>query len=351
MGNILFGGVFHVTGGPDTGKTRFCLESGADPGEIVFVDDDLKTQALHRALEQRGTPFLRYINLKTGLADTKELTLYRACIGFIEELEALKTPPKAIIWDTWTRFEKCLRSVVMTSPTTYRNVYSQKGSIKGAEQNLAALILEGQLINRLATIAEQVFLVSHLGNAYRGGVATGGQRSVASRALIQHANFRVFLKHNPDSPAPIGLVLKRINRLADEGFGFVNVLPRKLKPCTWERIGEYWANPIGTRQPKSGEMPNAYELAILDDTLDPDEKMVLTAYATRQTVEEPEDEGPDETPLTTDQLIQACIDAIQNAEPGSFASKDSMRAYLRDVGFKMPIIIKAERKMGDDAPF
>lgn len=354
MGKLLFPGIFHVTGEPDTGKTWFALHCGAEPKEIAFIDDDLKTLAIARQLEERGTPFALYENL-TQAKDVKELDLNKHCETLIEKMTKIK--PRVIIWDTWTRFQQTFRTVVQTNPLKFRNIYSSMGKIKGAEQNLAALMQESQTIARLGEIAEQVFLITHLKSAYKGGVPTGGERPAASNALQQKANFRLFLKHNPDGPAPIGLVLKRISKIADGTFGLVNVLPRKVVPCTWEKIAEYWANPIGDRQPTPEEMPDEYEIAILDDTLSPDEKMVMEAYIRRadiETDEETDDElrEPDISARLTS--VEECVKAADRLfadDPDSVASKKAFRERLKAEGFDLITIVKAEKEVMERAPF
>jgi hypothetical protein len=71
-------------------------------------------------------------------------------------------------------------------------------------------------------------------------------------------------------------VLKRLSRVTvNGGIRAVNVLPRKINPCSWDRILEYWQNPIGDRQPEPSEIPNDFELSILDGVLTEDQKDVL----------------------------------------------------------------------------
>jgi len=341
--NLLFPGIFHVSGEPDTGKTWFALHCGAEPGEIAFIDDDLKTLSIARQLEKRGTPFALYANLTT-FEDTKEISLHKHCEKLIRAMEEIR--PRVIIWDTWTRYQQTFRTIVQVNPMAYRNVYSSMGRIKGAEQNLAALMIESQMIAHLGEIAEQVFLITHLKAAYKGGVPTGGERPAASNALTQKANFRLFLKHNPDGPAPIGLVLKRISKIADDdAFRMINVLPRKLNPCTWEHIAEYWTNPIGDRDPRPEEMPDAYELAILDDTLSPDEKMVMEAFIAGNVEETEEDAQPDTS--ATDASVQQCVLEMRaEREENPDMSRGEMRDLLREHGYELITIIRAEKEIG-----
>jgi hypothetical protein len=61
----------------------------------------------------------------------------------------------------------------------------------------------------------------------------------------------------------------------DQGIVPINVLPRKVNPCTWKRILEYWENPIGDREPEPSEIPNEFEFSILDGVLTADQKDAL----------------------------------------------------------------------------
>ena len=122
-----------------------------------------------------------------------------------------------------------------------------------------------------------VILTTHLKDNYINDKKTGSQIPDAKKTLNQKSNFRVWLRHNSDSPQPIGLVLKRPVKLtvAANGIEPINILPRKMKPCTWERIVNFWNNPIGNRPLTEDEKPDEFELSILDGTLTRDQKNIL----------------------------------------------------------------------------
>ena len=63
--------------------------------------------------------------------------------------------------------------------------------------------------------------------------------------------------------------------VTSDGMKPVNVLPRKVSPCTWEKIVEYLNNPVGDRPPNREEMLNPFELSILDGELTADQKDAL----------------------------------------------------------------------------
>jgi hypothetical protein len=72
-------------------------------------------------------------------------------------------------------------------------------------------------------------------------------------------------------------VLKRLSKVTvtESGITPINVLPRKVNPCTWKRILEYWEDPIGDRTPSDNEVPNDFEFSILDGVLTADQKDAL----------------------------------------------------------------------------
>lgn len=269
-------GLIHVTGEPDTGKTTFALTCGFAPQEIVFFDDDLKTQAIADLLAQQGAPFGAYYNLtKLGLGK-RELDFHDLVIRLIEELPK-DGRFKALIFDTWTRFENTFQPVVQKNPTRFKEFYSPMGAIKGAEMWKASFDYEAAVIDRLMQAAPLVILVTHLKDQSIGAVKTGKEVPDCKKPVVEKSRLRLWVRHNPAGPAPIGLALKRLSRVVagPGGIQAVNVLPRKLNPATWERLLYYWENPIGERQPEPEEYPNAFELSILDGVLTEDQKDVL----------------------------------------------------------------------------
>ncbi|MCG3145346.1 MAG: hypothetical protein HONDAALG_02936 [Gammaproteobacteria bacterium] len=268
-------GLIHITGEPDTGKTTLAMACGFKPEEIVFFDDDLKTQAIADMLAEQGTPFGVYHNLTKLSLGKREIDFHDLVIRLIDELQPGKY--KAFIFDTWTRFENTFQPVVMKNPTRFKEFYSPMGAIKGAEMWKASFDYEASVIDKMMQAAPLVILVTHLKDQSIGAVKTGKEVPDCKKPVVEKSRIRLWLRHNPDGPAPIGLVLKRLSKVqaGPNGITPINVLPRKVNPCTWERILSYWTDPIGERQPDPDEMPNDFELSILDGVLTEDQKDVL----------------------------------------------------------------------------
>lgn len=267
-------GLIHITGEPDTGKTTLALSTGFAPAEICFFDDDLKTQVIAGMLAEQGTPFGAYFNLTKLSLGMREIDFHNLVLRLIEEQP--KNKFKALVFDTWTRFENTFQSIVHKNPTRFREFYSPMGAIKGAEEWKASFDYEATIIDKLLEIAPLVILVTHLKEKSVGSAKTGQYIPDCKKPVIEKSRLRIWTRHNSASAAPIGLVLKRLAKVTTSaGIQVVNVLPRKIAPCTWERILEYWENPVGDRTALPDEMPNDFELSILDGALTADQKDIL----------------------------------------------------------------------------
>ena len=268
-------GLIHITGEPDTGKTTFAMTCGFRPDEIAFFDDDLKTQAVADMLAAQGTPFGAYYNLTKLSLGKRELDYHNLVIGLIDNLP--RGQFKALIFDTWTRFENTFQPVVQKSPQKFKEFYSPMGAIKGAEMWKASFDYEAAVIDKLMSAAPLVILVTHLKDQNIGAVKTGKEVPDCKKPVVEKSRLRLWLRHNPAGSAPIGLVLKRLSKVqvGPDGIVPINVLPRKVNPCTWQRVLSYWDNPIGERQPEADEFPNTFEFSILDGVLTEDQKDVL----------------------------------------------------------------------------
>jgi hypothetical protein len=148
------------------------------------------------------------------------------------------------------------------------------------------------MLAHLQTLADTVIIITHLKNYYvENRKVPGVQVPRASSTFDRIPRFRIWLRHNPTSPIPIGLVLKRLDKKVktDRGLRTVSVLPRKIVPnlqlpeeddapkdrSLWDTIYRYMDNPIGNREPLPEETPNTYELSILDGILTEEQKINL----------------------------------------------------------------------------
>lgn len=269
-------GLVHVTGEPDTGKTTFALTCGVPVDRIAFFDDDIKGRFVVEEIERSGHKFGAYHNLVHIGAGLREIEFHQRCFDLIGALEPGRFD--AVIWDTWTRFENTFHPWVVRDPGKFREYYSPMGTIKGAEQWKASFDYEALVLDQLLRIAPLVILTTHLKDHSIGTVKTGKEIPDSKKPLVQKSRLRLWLRHNPESPAPIGLVLKRISKnalSADGELETVSVLPRRMAPCTWRAIRDYWDSPIGDRPLTDSERPNAFELSILDGVLTEDQKDAL----------------------------------------------------------------------------
>lgn len=268
-------GLIHVTGEHDTGKTVFALSNGADPLRIAFFDDDIKGRSTVEQLKRQGFKFGLYVDLVERFANKREIEINQAGMELIDSIKPDQFD--CVVWDTWTRFESSFYAVVQKNPTRFREFYAPMGKIKAGEMWQVSFAYEAQVIDQLLAKVPLVILTTHLKDDYINDKKTGRQIPDAKKTLNQKSNFRVWLRHNPDGPQPIGLVLKRPVKLnvTDKGIEPINILPRKLNPCTWEVIKKFWNSPVGNRQLTEGERPNEFELSILDGTLTKDQKNIL----------------------------------------------------------------------------
>lgn len=292
-------GLVIVAGEHDTGKTNFALSCGYQPAELFIVDDDKKTAASLQRLGMDKFPFYRDMVRRTdGL---REIGVHEYGLSIIEEIAKVKPP--VVIWDTWSRFAKTCHPYVAKNPGKFREVWSPMGEIKGAEQWQAAFAYESSLIGRILDSAKLVIFTTHLKSQRIGRLVTGKQVPDVSKSVDAMATLRLWLLHNPKSPKPIGLVLKRIEKWEQTGKGLkpISVLPQRLEPGTWETIFNYWDNPVGDRELRPEEKPNAFELSIIENTLTPEQREVFKLAATAEedaaamVIEEPVEEKPPET--------------------------------------------------------
>lgn len=330
-------GIIHITGEPDTGKTTFALTTGANPREIVFFDDDLKTQAIADALADQGTPFGAYYNLTKLSLGMREIDFHNLVIGLIDGLS--KNTYKVLVFDTWSRFEATMQPVVAKNPTRFRETYSTMGAIKGAEQWKASFDYETTIFDKMLQIAPLVIIVSHLKDQSIGAVKTGAQIPDVKKPIIEKSRMRIWLRHNPAGAAPIGLVLKRLSKITLNGGGLraVNVLPRKLNPCTWDKLLDYWSNPLDERAPNADEQPNDFELSILDGALTADQKDAL--HINRMEVDKPQVAEPPTPPAPAASRLPTLSDLVDRYGPekvmdanlGSIPGTDSDVAKVAEV--------------------
>lgn len=274
---LRYQGITHFTGDPDSGKTIAMLQV-THPSRIAFFHDDVKVPPVKPA------DFGLFVDLVQEAKGRKLLELRQFVLDKLYTLKPGKFD--AIIFDTWARFGLSLRQYAILNPAEFRemNTFSKLGSAKGGEMWGEAHRYEALVISELAKIAPFVGLVTHLKDAYEGGAKTGRKIPDAGRSFDRVCNFRVWLRHNPDSGVPIGLVLKRLNesKVTERGLEVVNVLPWKLVPkddenSVWDTIDRYRSSPFGNRQSLPDETPNAFEMSILTGVMTKEQREIWQA--------------------------------------------------------------------------
>lgn len=312
---VLFNGIIMVTGERDTGKTSFTLECGAKPESMVFLDNDLKTSEVVRQLAEEKHAFHDYINLTKLRKGLTELKFYNACM---EKVEKIPSGLDAIVWDNFSPFEDTIHPMVCANPNVWRTAWSPKGDIKGAQQWQSSFVATEQVLDILREKAKLVFIVYHLKNLNLSGVKTEKLVPAGKRVVPEKANLAVWLRMNDrGGGVPNGLILKRFNKVvvtASGAIDIVNILPRKMVPCTWDEIRKYWADPFGEKSPTKDQIPNAFELSILDGHLTPDQRKsfeLMLQYGKKD-----EEEAALEAAGEVADQIKAYKTANPNATPG-----------------------------------
>jgi len=342
----LITGISHVTGEHDTGKTTFALENGAMPSRTCFFDDDAKGRATVDQLRELQD-FGAYHDLVELQRGKTEVDFYYAVM---EIFNAIKPDQfDAIILDTWTRFQKCLHAYVITHRDEFKQHWSKMGKIKGAEEWIESQWLEAQILNQLQALAPVVMVVTHLKDYYANNAKVPGKYiPAASRTLARLPRFRVWLKQNVNSPVPIGLVLKRIDtkKITDRGIRTVSVLPRKIIPrpgdeSLWDTISYYFENPVGLRAPLPSEIPDAYEMSILDNTLTEDQQRTLTLMLRAGVVESEDTEDEEEEKVDGKSVIDVKMELGVIADQLRADGKRVTMPELKKIsGYEMDVIRK-----------
>jgi len=290
--HVLFSGIVNVAGNPDTGKTTFALESGAPPDKICFIDDDIKGQAIANEFENLGKPFGKYVNLVAETEGMLENEFHKYCIDLINNIEVGQY--ECIVWDNFSRFENSFHPWVLTHQKDFRKHWSSMGVIHGSQIWLVAHEYEATILDMLQNKAPLVIITSHMKNENISGNRTGKMIPDVKKSLIQKATLRILLRHSDDgSPIPTGLVLKRVSKrvATDTGIKTVNILPRKIPHLTWDKIREYYNEPVGNRRPFQEELPNEYELSMLDSTMLTDDQRLVMRLAMEGAKDQEESEG------------------------------------------------------------
>jgi len=317
-----FTGIILITGEHGVGKTSFALEA-KDPSRTHFTDDDLKGRATVNQLRLDEIDFGRYVDFVEYTKGMRRLEIHNAGKKLIQDIEPGQFD--SIIWDTWTRFAETCHSYVQANPDEFRQPsgWAAMGKIRSGEEYKEARAYEARLIAELQRKVPLVILTSHLKNHYANNVQTGKQIPAVSPAVMRVCSLRLWLRHNPQSTTPIGLVLKNIDRkvLVNGRLRTKQILPKKITPIDgetslWDSIERYYENPIGDRKPEPYEIPDDFEMSLIDGTLTDDQRLSWL-YALKAQKEEEEEEAL----LVRDNIRETW-------ETGEYESKKELADFL-----------------------
>lgn len=264
-----FGGIIHVYGAFDSGKTSFALQCGALPQQIVFFDADVKGKEMLKPLIEAGMVYHDLTRLREGKT---ELAYYDAIFALIQAIDGTKT--KVVVFDPFAEFERTFKTHVSKSRSKYRIDWSPMGSVAGAQEWQEAQALEMRLLNSLLDRGIQlVFLTSHmrddrLETAGGKSVRTGIVLPETQKSVTRMSTLRLWLHRPPSSPVPFALVTKNLQRqvVSNAGIRTRMVLPPKLtclpgEESLWDAINRYWADPVGFRELLPHERPTTDEIS------------------------------------------------------------------------------------------
>lgn len=321
-------GQIHVTGENDAGKTTFIMECGAQPEKMCFFGDDVKDISLVEDMKEKGRAFGEYHDLVTECSGMKELAFHDYVMKLINAIPSGKYD--VIAFDTWSRFETTLQPYVASHLNQFKDSWSAKGDIKGAQIWQESYVYEARIFASLLKKAPLVIYSTHIKDDRLNGIKTGKMIADVKKPMETKSHFRLWLRKNPNSPAPIGLVLKRpsIRLFTDNGIKTINILPYRLDPGTWEKIGWYIDNPIGDRRPEPGETPDEYELSVIKGVLSADQMEVMRAAAATG--------GRD---LNEDTTIDPSVELRERAKSLKSDNK-SMPVIATELGITVPEVVK-----------
>ena len=291
--NVLPLGLIHVCGKHDTGKTTFALNCGAPAERICFFDSDIKGDSVVKQLKDAGKQFGAYYDV---VAETKGMLEVDRHIWYKDKINSLPDNKfDCIIFDTWETFADTMHPYVESHMPEFRKKWSPMGTIKGAQQWQSSFVYEADFFSTLLSKAPLIIAVTHMKSHVIGGVRTGKVVPSAKKGLIAKATLRVWLLPS-QTQYPDALILKRIGKVTEteNGIETVQVLPRKVKEFTWDKIRHYMENPVGSRELTEDEIPNRDEISIIEGSLNDEERKVLeiaSMFGSGVGEEEDEDEN------------------------------------------------------------
>lgn len=265
---ILARGMFHIVGPDNSGKSTFALTSHPDPAKICYLDGDSSKSKVFA--DQMGIG--KYIDLTHLGKGMDELAYHKMVLDEIDKIEDNKY--EVIVLDNGNEFFKSGWSYVSTNRADYRKKWNPRGDIAGAQEwNELRQTHFPRIYSDLKNKAPLVIICTPEKSQSDGGVKTGLTEPSADPSLRLAAEVIIRLAKNvtdEDAHAPVGLVIK--NTMVYAGGRLQKVFPDRIVPCTWDKISYYLNNPLDTRKPTGIEVPNDFELRLIEGTLSPEQQ-------------------------------------------------------------------------------
>lgn len=342
----LFNGIIQMSGRPDAGKTSFIFESGVHPGDILFVDDDVKGIAIVKEMAAAGTPLGGYLNLVALRKEEKltELGLFKRVESILTSIEPGRY--KLLAWDTWTYFASAIKAFVATNRPMFRSSWAPMGTIAGAQEWQEAGLYELAILDMLQTKYEinMIILLSHMKDDYAetaGGKTfrTGKQVPAVSKATIKGSLLRMIIERPVSAVHPYAIVTKQLSRrvmVPGAGLRTLTVTPHRLtcrgdEQSLWDVLRRYYADPIGNRPPEPDETVTAEEAEAAMGAWGKYDLEIIKALAADANSPIPE------------------IDPMAPRIVAAFLGGKTINEVSADMGIPIPVVIKMLQDAGVEA--
>ena len=269
--SVLLSGLLHIYGPPGSGKTFAALTACDDPNKLIFLDGGAsKSKDIVQGLG------VKHYHDLTALGVGKTEVQYHQ-----EMLKLIKKLPdnmELLILDTPAEFFKSGHSYVAMHRAEFRERWAPMGQIAGAQewQELRKTHFP-RVYSELLSKAKLVIIVTHEKAQSDAGVKTGATIPDADTSLRSEAGIVIRIGRNtrdPNSPAPIGLVIKNAGTVDLKKRQIVRLFPDRIAPFNWTRVAEYVTNPIGDREPTAEERPDEFEYHLISGTLNPEQAKI-----------------------------------------------------------------------------
>lgn len=286
-----FNGIITISGEKGVGKTSMALGFPADPKGIVYFNFDEKPLG---GIESQFTFYRNYFPLLavTEGNNKAENTMLIEFMADTEKLIKKGIKPSVIIVDSVERVLSAFLPYVIKNSNHMKEfigagVWAQRSKIGYAK------VFSTAFFSKLRdTFQCPIVLIAHLDDKYVDNIAVGKEPKT-NEILNQKSLFSVWLMHNPESPVPNALVMKRIDKktFTSSGIRQTAVLPPKVNHhalsdyhnrefvSIWDIIAHYWENPVGLRDLLEYEKLTDEEFALVEGSLTETQKSILAVRA------------------------------------------------------------------------